>query len=94
MAIITYGGHGGDRCARQLRQIAVALKMRVVARTPALRLSDAVIREGEPLVPERDFLRWQPHVRHALSDLTALAQGRESAWARVRRVWKSWMAVL
>jgi NAD(P)H-dependent FMN reductase len=37
--IVTYGGHGGVRCAAQLRQVLDGLDMKPVATMPAFRLS-------------------------------------------------------
>jgi NAD(P)H-dependent FMN reductase len=37
-AIVTYGGHGGGKCAAQLREVLSGLKMRVVGTMPALTL--------------------------------------------------------
>ena len=41
--IATYGGHGGDRCAPQLRQVLEALSMKPIATMPGLKLSRAHI---------------------------------------------------
>jgi NAD(P)H-dependent FMN reductase len=93
-AIVTYGGHGGTRCARQLRRVAAAVKMRVVATTPALVLPDAVIREGALLDPDRDFLAFKPAVIKALTELTNQLTGRESLPSLARRRWKSALSVI
>jgi len=37
--IVTYGGHGGSRCAEQLRQVLEGLKMKPVATMPAFKLA-------------------------------------------------------
>ncbi|REE78665.1 NAD(P)H-dependent FMN reductase [Paenibacillus taihuensis] len=92
--IVTYGGHGGGRCAKQLRRVAVRLRMRIVPTSPALRLSDAVIREGAELSPDRDFRHFAPQVRRAISELADQLEGRESVAARMRRQWKEASAVL
>ncbi|GLX68728.1 NADPH-dependent FMN reductase [Paenibacillus glycanilyticus] len=92
--IVTYGGHGGGRCGKQLRRVAVRLRMRVVPTSPALRLSDAVIREGAPLEPSRDFLKFVPQVRRAIAELGAQIDGQESLSSRMRRNWKATLAVL
>ncbi|MFT9366394.1 MAG: NADPH-dependent FMN reductase [Gluconobacter sp.] len=49
LMIVTYGGHGGGKCAAQLHQVAEGLKMRPVSPMPAITLSDAIIRENAPL---------------------------------------------
>ncbi|MDR6555596.1 NADPH-dependent FMN reductase [Paenibacillus qinlingensis] len=92
--IVTYGGHGGGRCGKQLRRVAVRLRMRIVPTSPALRLSDAVIREGAELQPERDFRDFAPRVQRALSELADQLEGHESVLARMRRKWKVALAVL
>jgi NAD(P)H-dependent FMN reductase len=92
--IVTYGGHGGGRCGKQLRRVAVRLRMRIVPTSPALRLSDAVIREGAELHPDRDFRTFVPQVQRALSELADQLEGHESILARTRRKWKVALAVL
>ncbi|WP_308636928.1 NADPH-dependent FMN reductase [Paenibacillus silvisoli] len=92
--IVTYGGHGGGRCGKQLRRVAVRLRMRIVPTSPALRLSEAVIREGAELLPDRDFRRFAPLVQRAFSELADQLEGRESVMARMRRKWKAALAVL
>jgi NAD(P)H-dependent FMN reductase len=42
-AIITYGGHGGDKCAAQLHQVLTGLKMRLADTMPALTLPPAQV---------------------------------------------------
>src|SRR5580698_5591912 len=37
--IVTYGGHGGGKCAAQLRQVAEAVEMRPVPTMPGIKLS-------------------------------------------------------
>ena len=91
-AIVTYGGHGGTRCARQLRQVATSVKMRVAATAPAITLSDAVIRQGAAFDPDRDFRPHQASVHRALAELAALVDGREHVLARARRTWKAFMS--
>lgn len=92
--IVTYGGHGGTRCARQLRRVAASLKMRVVATTPALALPDAVIRQGALLDADRDFVASQPAVRRAFMELADQLAGRESMLSRVRRRWNAALSVV
>lgn len=92
--IVTYGGHGGTRCSRQLRRVAAALRMRVVATTPALVLPDAVIRQGAALDPDRDFRASAPAVRQAFSELAMQIEGRESVLSRMRRRWKATLSAM
>jgi NAD(P)H-dependent FMN reductase len=68
-AIVSYGGHGGGKCAEQLRQVAGAIKMRVVPTAPGIVLSDAVIREGASFEPEQDFKLHRESIEQALAEL-------------------------
>jgi len=70
--IVTYGGHGGTKCAEQLKQIAGAVKLRLAPTTPGLVLPDAVIREGAVLDPKRDFTQHVSSVQLAFTELTDL----------------------
>ncbi|PZT96888.1 MAG: NAD(FAD)-dependent dehydrogenase [Brevundimonas sp.] len=47
--VVTYGGHGGDKCARQLREVVTGLNMTPVAAMPALTLPRAMIEADAPL---------------------------------------------
>lgn len=69
-AIVSYGGHGGGKCAEQLRQVAAGLKMRMVATSPALTLSEEVIRHGATLNPMQDFEPYVDSVKQAFDELT------------------------
>lgn len=68
-AIISYGGHGGGKCAEQLRQVAAGLKMGMVATSPALTLSDDVIRDGLALHPATDLASHADTIKQALEEL-------------------------
>jgi NAD(P)H-dependent FMN reductase len=70
--LVTYGGHGGTKCAEQLKQVIGAAKGRLVPTVPALELSDAVIQEGADLEPSRDFDRHVTSVENAFAELVAL----------------------
>jgi NAD(P)H-dependent FMN reductase len=70
-AIISYGGHGGEKCAQQLRQVAAGLKMSMVATAPALTLSEEVIRQQAELDPETDLAPYIPQVEQAFEELVA-----------------------
>ena len=93
-AIVTYGGHGGTRCARQLRQVAVSVKMRVVVTAPAIKLSEEVIRQGAAFDPDRDFQLHRASVRRALGELSALVARREHFLARARRRWRAFRSAV
>jgi len=70
-AIITYGGHGGSKCAEQLKQVAAGIKLQLVPTAPALVLPEKVIREGATLEPDRDFSEHVASVKIALLELRA-----------------------
>lgn len=70
--IVTYGSHGGTKCAEQLKQVAEGVKLRLVPTTPALMLSRAVIREGAALDPNRDFNQHVTSVQSAFAELADL----------------------
>lgn len=71
-AIVTYGGHGGTKCAEQLRQVAGAVKMQLVTTAPAIELSDDVIRHGATVNPGVDFQSHAASVRQAFQELMML----------------------
>ncbi|HUB84883.1 MAG TPA: NAD(P)H-dependent oxidoreductase, partial [Rhizomicrobium sp.] len=56
LLLITYGGHGGGKCAKQLRSVAKGLHMKTVWTSPALVLTRAQIL-GAPFDAERDLKR-------------------------------------
>jgi NAD(P)H-dependent FMN reductase len=70
--IVTYGGHGGSKCAEQLKQVAAGVKLRLVSTAPALVLPQAVIRAGAAVDPERDFTQHVAAVQSAVTELAAL----------------------
>ena len=74
LMIVSYGGHGGGKCAAQLRQVAEGLKMRIAAVSPGLTLSRAMI-EGGAVAPEVDFAAQVPEVRQGFAELAALLLG-------------------
>ena len=65
------------KCAEQLKQLAGAVKLRVVPTTPALVLPGAVIREGATLDPNRDFCQHVASVEVAFTELTDLVKEKE-----------------
>jgi NAD(P)H-dependent FMN reductase len=69
-AIVTYGGHGGGKCAEQLRQVAGAVKMRVVPTAPGIWLPEGVIREDAPFDPGRDFASHVASIQNAFTELS------------------------
>lgn len=92
VAIVTYGGHGGTRCARQLRRVAASLRMKVVPASPALELPDPVIREGAVLSPDQAFKASVPKVRQAFVQLAGQIDGHESLLTQARRRVKTLIA--
>jgi NAD(P)H-dependent FMN reductase len=91
-AFVTYGGHGGTRCAKQLRQVAAAVKMRVVPTAPAIWLPEAVIRQGASFEPDRDFRQHLKRVQCALAELASQVNGRERFLTRAHRKCKALLA--
>lgn len=70
--IVTYGGHGGDRCGAQLRQVMAAVEARPLRTMPALRLARAKIEANDGAVdPDRDFAGQRDKLRRALRKLVA-----------------------
>ncbi|MGN6148218.1 MAG: NADPH-dependent FMN reductase [Rhizomicrobium sp.] len=68
LMIVTYGGHGGDKCARQLRTVAKGLHMKPVWTSPTLAITRAQIL-GAPFDAERDLKRYVPEVKRAWRQL-------------------------
>ena len=68
LAIVSYGGHGGTKCAAQLRQVAEGLDMKPVATMPGVVISHEMMRGG-PMDPEKDFRAHVESVRQALIEL-------------------------
>jgi len=68
--IVTFGGHGGGKCAAQLRQVAEGVDMRPMATMPGIRLTREMILGG-PVDPERDFQAEAGVIRQAIGELAA-----------------------
>jgi NAD(P)H-dependent FMN reductase len=68
--IVSYGGHGGGKCAEQLRQVAGSVKMCVVPTAPGIWLPDAVIREDAAFDPDRDFESHVVSIKNAFAELS------------------------
>jgi len=89
LMIVTYGGHGGGKCAAQLRQIAEGLEMNVVPTMPGLTISMDVIR-GAPLDPDQDLKDQIGAIEQALAELVAIIIPDElSAQDRARATMQS-----
>ena len=74
LAIVTYGGHGGGKCAEQLRQIAGGLKMRLVATMPAITVAREAI-ENDTAQSLEDLKPFEASVQQALAEMSALLVG-------------------
>ncbi len=68
MVIVTYGGNGGGKCARQLRTVAKGLHMKVTWTSPALVITRAHIL-GAPFDAEQDLKRYVPRMKRAWRQL-------------------------
>lgn len=82
--IVSYGGHGGSRCARQLRQVLKGLHMKPVAAMPGLTLSHERIKANEGAIDAAKlFARHEPALRRGFAQLdTALRGGGLRRWLR------------
>ncbi|MGZ5890898.1 MAG: NADPH-dependent FMN reductase [Hyphomicrobium sp.] len=82
--IVTYGGHGGDKCGRQLRQVLKSLKMRPISTMPRFRLTHERIKAntGE-IEPAKEFGRHRKKLNHAFAQLASALQSRR----RPRWLW-------
>lgn len=73
VAIVTYGGHGGGKCATQLRQVLEGMHMRPTATMPELTLTLAMI-GGGPIDPEKDFASDAESIRQAIQEVSLALQ--------------------
>jgi NAD(P)H-dependent FMN reductase len=71
VAIVSYGSHGGNKCAAQLRQVTEGLKMRPVTTMPGITLTDDMITSGR-IDPEKDFRGHAAAICQAAAELAAL----------------------
>jgi NAD(P)H-dependent FMN reductase len=71
LVIVTYGGHGGNKCAAQLRQVAEGLKMRPVDTMPAITVAREKIENDTPQSLE-DLQPFEASVQQALAEMNAL----------------------
>ena len=71
LVIVTYGGHGGNKCAEQLRQVAGGLKLQPVATMPAIMVSRESIENDAPQGLE-DLKPFETSVQQALAELSAM----------------------
>jgi NAD(P)H-dependent FMN reductase len=72
-AIVTYGGHGGGKCAAQLREVLGGLKMRVAETMPALTLPPGQVEDNPGEIDAAAaFAGMKPAVVEAIGELAAL----------------------
>jgi NAD(P)H-dependent FMN reductase len=84
--IVSYGGHGGDRCARQLRQVLKGLHMKPVATMPGFRLARARIEANDGIIePAAAFAHHRKTLKRAFAELAAALDGKR---ARHRWLWQ------
>lgn len=75
VVIVSYGGHGGGKCAAQLRQVVEGMHMKPVATMPAITLTGEMI-GGGPVDPASDFKDAALSIRTAVQELfVALSEG-------------------
>jgi NAD(P)H-dependent FMN reductase len=68
--IVTYGGHGGTRCAAQLRQVLGSIGMKPVATMPALKLARPHIEANTGAIDAAAvFAKHEPAIRKAFGEL-------------------------
>jgi len=80
--VVTYGGHRGDRCARQLRQVLKSLKMRPIATMPGFKLThDRIEANTGTIDPAVEFGKYRKVLQQALAELATALQGKRlPAW--------------
>jgi NAD(P)H-dependent FMN reductase len=70
--IVSYGGHGGGRCAEQLQQVCEGLHMRPLAARPSLKLPRAHIEANSGEIdPAAEFASHLGELRQAFCELAA-----------------------
>lgn len=78
--IVTYGGRGGGKCAKQLRQVLKGLHMRPIATMPGLRLTHERIKADTGAIdPAKELARHAATLRKAFAQLAAAQRGRRIA---------------
>jgi NAD(P)H-dependent FMN reductase len=70
--IVTYGGHGGDKCAGQLRQVLEGMHMEPVATMPGFTLARADIEANTGAIqPALEFAKHLDVLRQGFAELAA-----------------------
>ena len=71
--IVTYGSHGGGKCAAQLRQVLEGLEMKLTVTMPGFKLSRDGIKENAGSIdPERAFAGHRDELRRGFAELDAI----------------------
>lgn len=80
--IVTYGGHRGDKCARQLRQVLKGLKMRPIGAMPGFKLMhDRIKANTGEIDPATEFSAERKALAGAFAGLMASLRGKRlPAW--------------
>jgi NAD(P)H-dependent FMN reductase len=74
--IVTYGGHGGGKCAAQLRQVLDGLDMKTVATMPGFKLAREHIEANAGVIePASAFAEHLDVLRQAFAELAAATVG-------------------
>lgn len=70
--IVTYGGHGGNKCAQQLRQVLDGLDMRTIDTMPGFtRSRDRIVADDGTIEPAVEFAAHLDVLRQAFAELSA-----------------------
>jgi len=71
--IVSYGGHGGGRCAEQLAQVLQGLHMMALPTQPQLVLPRAMIEANTGTIdPGVDFAAHLPELKQGFAELTTM----------------------
>lgn len=75
--IVTYGGHGGDKCGRQLREVLRSLKMRPVRAMPRFKLTHERIKANTGAIePATEFADHRGALNRAFAQLASALRGK------------------
>lgn len=73
VAVITVGGHGGNKCDEQLRQVMAAVKMDIVKQRVQITLPEQYIRENKRVIPSNEqdtfLVQYQEILQLSLKEL-------------------------
>jgi NAD(P)H-dependent FMN reductase len=75
--IVTYGGHGGDKCAAQLRQVLEGLHMKPVPIMPGFTITRDRIKDNTGIIkPASEFAEDRPTLKLGFAQLNASLLGQ------------------